>query len=103
MLSVTYPGYNWKFDTDNKSKSPHNKKSQSVLKTVLKKMIPQSGKPHKYTFGLMRSLDVLEEYRHPDIVTSKGRHLELDLFYPQLKIAFEYQVITFLRCTYLIH
>jgi hypothetical protein len=35
---------------------------------------------------------VLEDYRHPDIVTSPGNPLELDFFYPQLNIAVEYQV-----------
>jgi hypothetical protein len=35
---------------------------------------------------------VLEEYKHPDIITSNGKPLELDFFYPQLNIAFEFQV-----------
>ena len=34
----------------------------------------------------------MEDYKHPDLVTSKGLPLELDLFYPQLNLAFEYQV-----------
>ena len=35
---------------------------------------------------------MLEEYRHPDLVNAEGRPLELDLFFPELNIAFEYQV-----------
>jgi hypothetical protein len=35
---------------------------------------------------------VLEEYRHPDIISIAGIPLQLDFFYPQLNIAFEYQV-----------
>jgi hypothetical protein len=37
-------------------------------------------------------LEVLEEYRHPDIAALTGNPLELDFFYPRLNIAFEYQV-----------
>jgi hypothetical protein len=36
-------------------------------------------------------VEILEDYRHPDIITD-GKRLELDLFYPQLKLAVEYQV-----------
>ena len=37
---------------------------------------------------------MLENYRHPDIVNPiTERKLELDYYYPELKIAFEYQVI----------
>jgi hypothetical protein len=34
---------------------------------------------------------VLEDYRHPDIVTAAGKPFELDYFYPRLKLAFEFQ------------
>jgi hypothetical protein len=36
--------------------------------------------------------DVFEEYKHPDIQSAQGGPLELDYFYPQLKLAVEYQV-----------
>jgi ATP-dependent DNA ligase len=36
--------------------------------------------------------EVFEEYRHPDIATPNGNNLELDFFFPQLKLAIEYQV-----------
>ena len=36
-------------------------------------------------------VEVLEDYRHPDIVISSFA-LELDFFYPKLNIAFEFQV-----------
>jgi hypothetical protein len=42
---------------------------------------------------LSNSIEVLEEYKHPDITTNSGYPLELDFFYPQLNIAVEYQVI----------
>ena len=48
-------------------------------------------------FECLYCVEVLEEYRHPDIVTSSGGSLELDFFYPELKIAVEYQVL--LHCT----
>lgn len=41
---------------------------------------------------LIEFLEVLEEYRHPDIVAPSGIPLQLDFFYPRLKLAFEYQV-----------
>ena len=40
----------------------------------------------------MLFLEVVEEYRHPDLVLSTGFSPELDLFYPKLNLAFEYQV-----------
>jgi hypothetical protein len=41
---------------------------------------------------LICSLEVFEEYKHPDLL-SDGGPLELDFFYPQLKLAVEYQVV----------
>jgi hypothetical protein len=37
----------------------------------------------------------MEDYRHPDVITS--RPLELDFFYPQLNVAVEYQVKSIFR------
>jgi hypothetical protein len=34
---------------------------------------------------------LLEEYRHPDIVTAIGHPLELDYFFPNLNLAAEFQ------------
>ena len=34
---------------------------------------------------------MLEEYKHPDILIG-GHPLELDFFFPQLRLAVEYQV-----------
>ena len=36
-------------------------------------------------------IEVFEEYRHPDIMSTSGYPLELDFFYPQINIAVEYQ------------
>lgn len=64
LLQTAFPQYVWTF-------SP-SKKSQNKLKDCLERLI---------------SGELLQEYKHPDI-----SHLELDFFYPQYKLAFEYQV-----------
>ena len=35
---------------------------------------------------------MLEEYRHPDLFNSSSSFLELDYFFPKLKLALEFQV-----------
>jgi hypothetical protein len=42
--------------------------------------------------GIFPKEEVFEEYKHPDIVSPMGHKLELDYFYPHLKLALEYQV-----------
>ena len=37
-------------------------------------------------------IEVVEDYRHPEIVMSSGYPLEIDYFFPNLNLAFEYQV-----------
>jgi hypothetical protein len=37
-------------------------------------------------------VEVFEEFRHPEILSSSGNPVELDYFYPKLKLAIEYQV-----------
>ena len=32
-----------------------------------------------------------EEYAHPKMIHSSGHHMELDVYYEDLKLAFEYQ------------
>jgi hypothetical protein len=36
--------------------------------------------------------ELLQEFRHPDIVNISGRNLEIDFFYPKFNLAIEYQV-----------
>lgn len=83
LLSTVYP------DQFIKPKSL-NKKTQNIIKAMLKSLFPGQGNWVAYVCLLV---EVLEEYRHPDIVTPSGAPLELDFFYPQLKVAVEYQVI----------
>ena len=42
LLTAAYPEFNWGFNL--KSKTPYYKKTQSLLKSMLKKMFPQDGK-----------------------------------------------------------
>jgi hypothetical protein len=89
LLSLAYPNHNWGI-FQIKSKETFYKKSQFLLKSMLKVIFPKEGKSDFPIFS--HSLDVLEEYRHPDILTSTGHPLELDFFYPRLNLAIEYQV-----------
>ena len=43
LLANIYPDFDWNFDL-NKSKGLHYRKSQAMLKTMLKKIFPQEGK-----------------------------------------------------------
>jgi hypothetical protein len=43
---------------------------------------------------LIPIVEVLEEYKHPDITTPSGKSLELDYFIPKFNIGVEYQVTT---------
>jgi hypothetical protein len=73
-LSIAYPERHWEFYT--KTKSPFHKKSQSLLKIALQNIF---------------QLEMLEDYRHPEIVNASGFPLELDFFFPHINLAFEYQ------------
>ena len=70
-LKAAFPNYKWAVF----AQSGLSKKSQYILKECLDVL-----------FNRGNSV-LLEEYKHPDIT-----NLELDYFYPELKIAFEYQV-----------
>jgi hypothetical protein len=72
IFKSAFPEHNWEF-----SNTKFHKKSQNLLKKWLLELFPKE--------------ELLEEYRHPDMVVS-GRNLELDLYYPKLSLAFEYQV-----------
>jgi hypothetical protein len=89
LLSQRFPEYKW----GNKSSISYFKKSQYLVKTCLKAMFPSEGNLDlcygKFTFYIV---EVLEDYRHPDIKTSSNAPLEFDFFYPKYNIAFEYQV-----------
>ncbi len=76
VLQLAYPEFNW--DMPNKNKS--HKKSQKILKAMLKTIFPSEA--------------VFEAYKHPDMSSSAGYPLELDFYYPKINLAFEYQVLT---------
>jgi hypothetical protein len=92
-LSIAYPEHKWTFNL-NKSKSVSQKKSQQLLKTILKSIFPKEGKNRLFVSDAW-IVEVLEEYHHPDIKNSGNFSFELDLFFPYLNIAFEYQVFLF--------
>lgn len=69
LLKNAFPEYSW-------SISKIGKKTQYILKECLENILKG---------------EQLEEYKHPEIT-----NLELDYFYPQYKLAFEYQVFAFL-------
>ena len=69
VLNLTFPQYVWLSNT----LSATGKKAQFLLKDQLEK--------------IFKDAILLEEYRHPDTT-----NLELDYYYPQFKLALEYQV-----------
>jgi hypothetical protein len=76
------------------SKFAFYKKTQVTLKSMLKAMFPTNGKfslPQNKIY-IVLSVEVLDEYKHPDLIAISGRTLELDFFYPQLNLAIELQV-----------
>ena len=64
LLKQSFPQYTWT--------SIRGKKSQYMLKECLE--------------NIFKNTEVFEEFRHPDSI------LELDYYFPDHKIAFEYQV-----------
>lgn len=74
MLKTTYPDYSW----DEKLLSRRNKKAcQFILKRKVESLFP--------------GFHVKEDYRHPDIrYESTSKIGELDLFLPDINLAFEY-------------
>ena len=42
--------------------------------------------------------EMLEEFKHPDIVSPNGKFIELDFFFPGMNLAVEYQVNPQLCC-----
>src|SRR4051794_39157937 len=46
---------------------------------------------------LFPDVDIRKDYKHPLLMFSESKkEMELDIFLPELKLAFEYQVFTFL-------
>lgn len=74
VLSQEFPEFKWSI-----SSFSNLKKSQYYLKESL--------------HTLFQGEDILEEYRHPDLLSKYP--LELDFFIPKYNIAFEYQVNCF--------
>ena len=75
MLKNTFPNLYWPTTI-----SAKGKKSQSMLKESLEKIFTD------------KDTVLLEEYKHPDFMLANNYLLELDLFYPQFNLAFEFQV-----------
>lgn len=74
-LKTAFPKFSWL-----PSATQSTKKSQYMLKQHLEKIFP----------GVDTIL--LEEYKHPDII-SNNYSLELDYYFPQFQLALEYQVM----------
>ena len=74
MLEIAFPEQKW----DEKRLALRNKKaSQFVLKRRVEEMFPDT--------------TILEDYRHPELYFETSNYpMELDLFLPKEKIAFEY-------------
>jgi hypothetical protein len=88
LLSFAYPEHQWEFSR--KSMGSYYKKSQYLLKVCLKTLFPQEGEFP--ILAMLTYIEILEEYRHPDIEMDSRQFLALDFFYPKYKLAFEYQV-----------
>jgi hypothetical protein len=71
--------------------SPFYKKTQETIKAMLKTMFPQDGKISPFFVNFF--VEVLQEYRHPDLKSTSGFPLELDFFFPKYNLAIEYQVL----------
>jgi hypothetical protein len=89
LLAKVYPEHDW--EATPKSVTASGKKSQFLLKSALKALFPKEGSL-SFESKIILFTEILDEYKHPDIVSPSGRNLELDFFYPRLNIAFEYQV-----------
>jgi hypothetical protein len=90
LLKQVFPKHEWPSD---KPLNAKGKKSQYLLTKALNAMFPEEGKRSLLLhIRFTVYIEVLEEYRHPDIVSQTGNLLELDYFYPKLNLAVEYQV-----------
>jgi hypothetical protein len=75
-----------------KRNSYYRKTSQEHLYKQLHKLFPEEGNSmfwHIFNFFI----EIIEEYKHPKIISNKGHNLELDFYFPRLNLAFEYQVM----------
>ena len=73
LLKDAFPHYNW-----SNSLASVGKKAQYTLKECIGKLFTGDNSV------------MVEEYKHPEM-----SHLELDYFFPQYNLAFEYQVKSF--------
>jgi len=72
MLKIFYPDYNWE-----KSFKSTSVKVQTTIYRHLRELFP--------------SMDVHQNYLHPEMIYSSRELMELDIFIPKLALAFEYQ------------
>ena len=79
LLMLGFPDFNWDFKG-----IKMYKKSQNILKNCVIKLFPGDG--NLLRVCVVYRVELLEEYRHPDILTFSGKPLELDYFFPKLKL-----------------
>eukprot|EP01114_Cavostelium_apophysatum_P021826 TRINITY_DN7718_c0_g1_i1.p1 TRINITY_DN7718_c0_g1~~TRINITY_DN7718_c0_g1_i1.p1 ORF type:complete len:570 (+),score=80.59 TRINITY_DN7718_c0_g1_i1:26-1735(+) len=78
LLQSLYPYHKWPLDNERKRKQAYGSKVQRALSDIVGMI-----------FG--RTEEVYWDYIHPELNHSSNRPMELDVFIPSLKLAFEYQ------------
>jgi hypothetical protein len=74
LLQKIFPQFNWK-----ESRSASISQSQGFLSQLVKKWFQNE--------------DVKENFQHPELHFASGRSMQLDIYLPSLRVAFEYHVI----------